>query len=129
MSWQSREYTAVYLGCQDVEVASTISPADEFTPVIGGHSRVLGYPHHRGVDTVTVETAATVRTLLLTITFTYTEEKGGEGTGGERWERSRGKNVTGHSCRLSEPRTCVRAVVQVAGAVFDPNPLAVFTPI
>lgn len=66
-----------YLGCQDVKVTSAVSPADEFTPVIGRHSRVLGYPHHRGGDTVTVETAATGLTLLLTVSLTYTEGREG----------------------------------------------------
>lgn len=70
---------ALYLGCQDVEVASAISPADEFTPVICGHSGVLGYPHHRVSNTITVEIASTDLALLFTIGFTYTERKGGNG--------------------------------------------------
>ncbi|TNN72523.1 hypothetical protein EYF80_017299 [Liparis tanakae] len=38
----------------------------EFTPVISGHPRVFGYPHHGGVDPVTIKAAATGCTLLLT---------------------------------------------------------------
>lgn len=74
MSYRS---SCLYLWCQDVEVASAVSPADEFTPVVGRHSRVLGYPHHRGGNAVAVEIAATVLTLLLAISLTYAEEREG----------------------------------------------------
>lgn len=69
--------TVLYLGCKNIEITGAISPADEFTSVIGGYSRVFGDPHHRGGNTVTVEILATDLTLLFTISLTY--EAGKEG--------------------------------------------------
>lgn len=91
---QSTWSVSVYLGCQDVEVASAISPADEFTPVIWRHSRVLWYPHHRGGDTVIVEIKAIGLTLLLTESLTYTETRGG------RVQKVRGGNAVGGKMSL-----------------------------
>lgn len=44
--WENICGVAVYLGCQDIEVAGAICPTNEFTSVICAHSGVLGYPHH-----------------------------------------------------------------------------------
>lgn len=51
-----------------------------------------------------------------------------EGMGGG--ERVRGGTALGGKCHwMWLSRTCVGAVVQVAGAVFNPHPLAVFAPV
>lgn len=77
-------------------------------------------------DTVAVKIKASSLTLLLTKSLACKERLGG------RVQRVRGGNAVGTDTAWFEEReshTCVRAAVKVAGAVFDPNPLAIFAPI
>lgn len=82
-------HVSLYLGCQDVEVTGAVGPADEFTPVVVGHSRELWYPHHRGGNTVAVESKTSGLTLLLTKRLAYKAASGG------RVQKVRGGNAVG----------------------------------
>lgn len=82
-------HVSLYLGCQNVEVTGAVGPADEFTPVVGGHSRELWYPHHRGGNTVAVESETSGLALLLPKRLAYRETSGG------RVQKVRGGNAVG----------------------------------
>lgn len=69
-------YQFAYLGGKDIEVACAVGSADEFTLILGRHTRILGNPHYRWSQAVGVEAEAVEGlALLLTVALACMEER------------------------------------------------------